>query len=151
MRRAARVIVIKDGNLLVMTRNKFGSVYHTLPGGHVDIGETPEQTAIRETIEETSIEVSQPRLVFLEHAGPIFGDQYVYLCDYVSGEPKLLENSEEYRIHQMGKNLYEPKWFPISEIPDSPFVSDQLKDELLKCLNGNWPEKPKEFTSTRSH
>ena len=38
MRRASRGIVIKDNNLLVMHRNKFGTEYDTLPGGNVEAG-----------------------------------------------------------------------------------------------------------------
>lgn len=150
MRRAARVIVIKDKTLLVMHRNKFGKEYDTLPGGYIEIGETPAQAALRETLEETSIEVTNPRLIFLEHAGKIYGDQYVFYCDYVSGEPKLTEGSEEDKINKMGQNLYEPKWLPLDELASSPFVSENLKDEINESLKNGWPERPKEFSSSRS-
>lgn len=43
MRRAVRAIIIKDKQLLVMHRNKFGTEYETLPGGNIEVGETPEQ------------------------------------------------------------------------------------------------------------
>jgi 8-oxo-dGTP pyrophosphatase MutT (NUDIX family) len=34
-----------------------------IPGGHIDLGETPDQTAVRETYEETGVHVNNPRLV----------------------------------------------------------------------------------------
>ena len=55
MRTAVRAIIIKDNNLLVMHRNKFGNEYLTLVGGGVELNETKEQALVREVIEETSI------------------------------------------------------------------------------------------------
>jgi 8-oxo-dGTP pyrophosphatase MutT (NUDIX family) len=48
---AAGGIVIEDGKVLLLRKLEENVV--VLPKGHIDPGETPEQTAIRETIEET--------------------------------------------------------------------------------------------------
>lgn len=142
MRQAARAIVIKDSQLLVMHRNKFGKEYDTLPGGGVDMDEHPEQTVVRELFEETSIIVSTARLVFVEEAGDPFGTQYIYLCDYQSGEPRLHEESEEMKINQLGQNLYEPKWVALSDLPGMPFVSEKLRDAILGAVANGFPEQP---------
>jgi ADP-ribose pyrophosphatase YjhB (NUDIX family) len=149
MRRAARVIIIKDNNLLVMHRNKFGVEYDTLPGGNIEIGETPEQAAKRETDEETSVELANPTLVFIEHADPLYGDQYIFLCDYVSGEPSLKPGGEEDLINKLGKNLYKPDWLPLTKLPSAPFLSEELKKHILHGTEYGWPKEPLEFTSTR--
>ena len=47
--------VIKDGKLLVITTRERG--YWNLPKGHAEKGETAEQTALRETAEETGYKV----------------------------------------------------------------------------------------------
>ena len=40
------------------------------PGGHIDAGETPEQAALRETLEETGFACTDPRFVHVDvHAG----------------------------------------------------------------------------------
>ncbi|HTE21515.1 MAG TPA: NUDIX domain-containing protein [Candidatus Limnocylindria bacterium] len=148
-RTSARAIVIRDGRLLVMRRNKFGKEYVTLPGGSVEIGEKPEQTAVREVLEEATITVQNPRLVFIDHA-EFYGDHYIYLCDYVSGEPKLSPGSTEAAIHKMGKNLYEPGWLPLSELPDVPFLSAELQQAVIRGNTSGWPEQVEEFTSTRN-
>lgn len=50
------VIVVKDGKVLVGTRKDNGLVCG--PGGHIEIGETPEEAAIRETREEFGINIA---------------------------------------------------------------------------------------------
>lgn len=146
MRRAARAIIIKDDKLLVMHRNKFGREYDTLPGGNIAGGETPEQAVAREVLDETSVQFKNPRLVIVHHAGDPYGDQYVFLCEYVSGEPKLSESSEEFIISGMGQNLYQPQWLPMGELSTMPFVTDILKQQILRSYQDGWPEKPVEIS-----
>jgi 8-oxo-dGTP diphosphatase len=146
---SARAIIIHDDKLLVMHRNKFGSKYTTLPGGAVEIGELPDQAAVREVREETTVIAANPRLVFVDHAD-FYGDQMVYLCDYVSGEPKLGPGTTEEAIHKMGKNLYEPGWLPLSELPNVPFLSAELQQAIIEATTSGWPEQVKEFSSKRN-
>ena len=142
MRRAVRAIVVKDGKLLVMHRNKFGQEYYTLIGGGIDPGETPEQALVREVQEESGITLTQPQLVLVEEAGHPFGTQYIYLCQYVSGEPILHAESEEAKINALGKNLYTPMWISLAELHRLPFRSEQLKHELIKGLQHGFTQPP---------
>lgn len=147
MRKAVRVIIIKDEKLLVMHRNKFGDKYDTLPGGNVEVGETNEQALQREVQEETSLIFSNPRLVCVEHAGDPYGDQFIYIANYVSGEPQLAPDSEESIINKLGKNLYEPGWLPINELVSTRFLSEQLKQFIIDGHNNSWPESAVEITT----
>lgn len=135
---------------MVMHRNKFGTEYDTLPGGNVELGESLEQALYREVEEETMLKFEHPRLVFVEHSDAIYGDQYIYICEYVSGEPELHPDAEERHINKLGKNLYEPKWLPLDELNAAPFLSDVLKQKLLEGHLHGWPEDIQEFTSTRN-
>lgn len=141
MRRAVRAIVFRDNDLLVMKRNKFGRVYYTLPGGGVKFGETPEQALQREMHEESGLELGAARLVFIENAGLMFGMQYVYLVDYMSGEPHLDAASDEAKIDALGKNRYDPEWLPIGQLAGVPFVSGRLKVALLRALATDFPSQ----------
>lgn len=125
-----------------MHRNKFGTEYETLPGGNVELGETPDQAVLRELHEETSVVVSNPRVVFVEEAGDPYGTQYIYLCDYVSGEPQLAPDSEEEYINKLGQNLYEPKWVVLTDLPNLPFLSEKLKQAILDAVAGGFPTEP---------
>lgn len=142
MKQAVRAIVIKDNNLLVMKRNKFGSEYYTLIGGAVEMGEPLEVALHREIAEESSLTISQPRLVFVEDPGQPYGEQYVYLCEYVQGEPALHADSEEAKISAMGKNTYEPMWLPLADVTKINFVSGSLRDALLYGLQHGFPDQP---------
>lgn len=148
MRQAVRAIVIKDDQLLVMYRNKFGNEYITLPGGHVEPGETHVGALNREMAEETQLKLAKPKLVFIEHAGDPWGDQYHFLCEYVSGEPYLSSDSEEHAINKLGKNIHQPGWLKLSDIKTLPFRSTELKKHITRAIRHGWPEKPLEFRST---
>ena len=111
-----RAIVIKDNKLLVMFRNKFGVKYVTLIGDRLKWANLLSKQLFVKLQEETSLRVANPRLVMIDHAD-FYGDQYVFYCDYVSGEPQLTPDSPEASIHKLGKNLYEPGWLPLSELP----------------------------------
>lgn len=145
MRRAVRAIVIKDDNLLVMHRNKFGKEYDTLPGGNIEVGETHEQALFRELDEETTLLITNPVMKFIEEAGDPYGTQYIFLCDYVSGEPQLRAGSEEEHINKLGLNLYNPMWVPLAELTDKPFLSEKLKHAILAAIKDGFPEKPVEI------
>ncbi|GAC1386574.1 MAG: NUDIX domain-containing protein [Candidatus Saccharimonadales bacterium] len=139
MRRAVRAIIIHNNQLVVMHRNKFGTEYDTLPGGNIEIGETPEQALRREITRETQLTIDRPCLVFLEHAGDPYGDQYIYYCEYVRGEPSLHPDAEETAINQLGHNLYQPRWLNLDQLPSQPFVSEKLKRAILIGITTGWP------------
>lgn len=145
MRKAVRAIVVQDGNLLVIHRNKFGTEYYTLPGGGIDPGETPEQALIREMAEETSIRVNIERLVYVEEAGNPFGTQYVFLCTYLGGEPALHPDSEEALINALGQNTYTPEWLPLEDVAQVSFRTTTLRDILLRDVVNGFAEKVETF------
>lgn len=147
MRRAVRAIVVKDNKILVMKRNKFGHVYYTLAGGRIEPGESPEQALLREIYEETGLTIKINRQIYLEHAGLPYGDQLVYICDYIAGEPALQLDSDEALINNMGKNLYEPMWLPIKDLTDQPFRSTKLAELLAIHLDSDFPDHVIEFST----
>lgn len=137
-----RAIVFRDNDMLVMKRDKFGTQYYTLIGGAIAIGETPEHALAREVVEETTLQLGKSRLVFVEDAGEPYGVQFVYLADYAGGEPVLSSESDEASINQLGKNLYQPVWLPVSELAAASFVSPKLKQAILDALRNGFPDKP---------
>jgi len=148
MRKAARAIILNKDKLLVMHRNKFGSEYDILIGGGIDINEDALQTVIREVQEETGVVVSTPRLVFIEQAGEPYGLQYIFLCEYLSGDPILDPSSTEAKIDQMGSNRYTPLWRNLDELETTPFRSEALKRAIINGVKNGFPEEPIDISNT---
>ena len=58
MRTRAGIILIEDNKVALIERHRAGLDYFVFPGGGVDEGETHEQGAIREAMEELGVEVA---------------------------------------------------------------------------------------------
>ena len=142
MKQAVRAIVTRGEDMLVMKRNKFGSEYYTLIGGAVEMGEGLEDALRRELQEEAGVTVGQVRLVYVEDAGEPYGEQFVYWCEYQSGEGVLSPDSEEAKINQLGQNTYEPQWLSQAQLPEINFLSGSLKEALLEGFAKGFPEEP---------
>jgi len=87
----------KNGEILLgLRKSPYGEGTWSFPGGHLEFGETMAQAAIRETKEETGLEVSELELVSLaDEMGSLDkGKHYVnvgFLANSVSGEPTITE------------------------------------------------------------
>jgi len=89
-RPSAYAIVVHGGKILLTKQHG----KYELPGGGVDFGELPEAASLRETSEETGINVANPRLVgCLSNCFKLPGSgEFVqslllfYRCDFAGGE-----------------------------------------------------------------
>lgn len=78
------VLVVQDGRFLCGTRLKGGSIGG--PGGHIEVGESPEDAAIRETQEEFGITPKDLMPVaFLSDLKPPYCPSHVFLCTDFDG------------------------------------------------------------------
>ena len=142
MKQAVRAIIINNDSLLVMKRNKFGSKYCTLIGGGVDMGEELETAIRREISEETGVTISNPKLVFIEEVEPPYGTQYIFHCEYVSGDVVLSPDAPEAHINRLGQNLYEPAWIKLSDLKSEEFRPPHLLSVILQAAKDGFPDKP---------
>ncbi|MDB5176163.1 MAG: mismatch repair protein MutT [Candidatus Saccharibacteria bacterium] len=139
-RQSVRAIVYKDDALLVMKRNKDGEEFYSLVGGGIDPGENAEQALHREVLEEASIIIASPRLVATDVTDE-FGEQFIYLASYVSGEPTLAPDAIERVLMERGRNFYEPMWLPLQDLPATRLLPERLKVCLLQ-YGSSWPNEP---------
>jgi mutator protein MutT len=127
--RAVAILIKGDEVLLIYRKNE--KEYFVFPGGGVEEGETIEEAVIREMLEETTMEVKINKLLY-HHIYDNDTEQYFYLCDYVSGEPKLDENSEEKEKMLEGKDFYDPKWIKIKELKNMLVYPLEIRDLLIE-------------------
>ena len=104
---AVAALVFRDGSvLLVKRRDEPNRGRWSPPGGSLELGETVEEAAVRETLEETGVTVRPVRVVdvrdFLDKdADGRVRWHYVLmnvLCDYVSGEPYPASDADNARF-----------------------------------------------------
>lgn len=115
--------LIEDGDrLLVQKRLKKDWPGYTLPGGHVEKGESFVEAVIREMKEETGLEVLDPRLVGVKQF-PIRDGRYVVLLFKVTKWRGEVTSSEE----------GEMKWVRYSDLSGMETVEDF--DDLLRVMN----------------
>ena len=92
------VLVVRDGKVLVGRRlSPHGRGTWSPPGGKAEPGETEEETARRELVEESGLVGAVPRVVAetldVFPSGQTWRTRWV-LMEWVSGEPEVLEPDE---------------------------------------------------------
>jgi len=124
MRRVGQVrvgvgVLIHDGDrLLVMLRaGAHGAGTWGLPGGHQEFGESPEQTAVRETAEETGLRVEPvARRGFTDDQMPDIGRHYVTVfveCAVLDGEARIMEPDKATDL----------AWLTVDELRERPLFA----------------------------
>lgn len=112
------VMLLKNNKVLLGKRHEDpekasselnGAGTWTMPGGKLEFGETFEQGAIRETIEETGLKINNPKVICLNNdiietahfvTIGIFSNEF-------EGEPKVMEPDE----------ITQWQWFDLNNLP----------------------------------
>jgi len=99
-------LVVKDDRVLMIKRGKAPSKgMWSIPGGHVELGETLQEAAQREVLEETGITVKAGKPVYVfdmvskDDSGRV---KYHYIivdvtAEYVTGEVKAGDDADDAR------------------------------------------------------
>lgn len=143
MRQAARAIIIEEGRLLLMHRNKDGDQYFTLVGGRLQENENQEEALKREVKEETGLDITSAQLVFIEEHPEPYNEQYSFLCTVAPHQAVATQiGSDEEMLNQVGLNVHTPVWVSISSFPSIAFRTPQLRNALLEALKNGFLDQP---------
>ncbi|MBV6452760.1 MAG: RNA pyrophosphohydrolase [Anaerolineales bacterium] len=117
MRTRAGIVLIEDDKVALIERHRAGLDYFVFPGGGVDAGETPEQAAVREAMEELGGEVAVKKKVAEIHFDT--SHQIYFLVERVSGEfgTGTGEEMMDANPNDPEEGIYIPVWMPIEELP----------------------------------
>jgi len=143
MSKAARAIIIENNQILVMQRDKNGLQYFTLVGGGVKEGEALEDAVKREVKEETGLDITSTRLVYIEELPEPYQEQYTYICEVAPhGDVKIQDTSEEAYMNKIGLNMHTPAWINLKVFEKIQFRSIQLQDAIIKAIKTGFPSEP---------
>ena len=123
-------IIIRNGKLLLIHRQKPGRDYYVLPGGGVDLEESFEETCIREVREETGLDVLALSLVS-RYITPEKEENY-YFTKVTPAEP-VLGGAEAER--QSPEDSFTFLWVDAAELESLnllPGVARRICLEILK-------------------
>ncbi|PKB79261.1 MAG: hypothetical protein BZY88_14275 [SAR202 cluster bacterium Io17-Chloro-G9] len=119
--------VIFDGQGRVLLQKRADNGFWGLPGGVIDIGETVEQGAVREVLEETGLHVTIKRLVgiysdpkahcVMTYPGDVIvqGVTLAFECQVRSGELNISEESTD-----IG-------YFSVDALPEDTLISHHIR------------------------
>ncbi|MDP3964796.1 MAG: NUDIX domain-containing protein [bacterium] len=118
----AVIIERNDGKILVGKRIGSFAPYYSIPGGKMEIGETFEQSAIREIKEETDLDIHHPKVISLTNNLETYRSEgihhvsiYLLVKDF-SGRLKIMEPEK----------CAEWLWVDPRKLPDPHFEASRI-------------------------
>ena len=132
-------VVLRDGRVL-LARHTYGAGKGRLiiPGGYVQMGESPEDALRREVYEETGVRV-EPRGIL----GVRFNakDWYVvFAADYAAGDARSDQDENDLVV-----------WLPVAEALASPDVPDLTKRLIARAAQGAAMLTPAHYDSIQAN
>jgi len=119
------VFVLRDGKILMGKRKgSHGAATYALPGGHLELGETWEECAAREVMEETGLTLTNIRFVAVTN--DIFeNEEKHYVTLFMAGD---LDNAQNAKLMEPNK-CESWDWYAPDNLPKPTFLSLQ---DLMK-------------------
>lgn len=105
-------IIVNSKNQILMIEDQWDK--WTFPKGHIERGETAEQTALREVKEEVGLKT--------EIIKKLLTDEYWFVANWEKGKPKVHKTVHWFLMCAEGKpqpqtaEIKNARWFNISEI-----------------------------------
>ena len=111
------VYVRKEGKILLgLRKGGYAAGDWCAPGGKMEMKESPEECAIRETREEAGIEIKNLRFITITNDIHEVGTHYVTICfvaDWKLGDARVMEPDKCERW----------EWFSWKDLPSPLFLS----------------------------
>ena len=119
----AVALLLCDGDRILLVRRAVPPAMNMLclPGGFMELGETPGECGRRELKEETGLQLEESRILALETDSTAYGGILLVALEAVrwSGEPRP------------GDDASEVIWCPLSRVPGLAFAAHERLVERL--------------------
>ncbi len=136
--------IIKKGDyvLLDLKKRKNGNIWE-FPGGHLEKGESPFETVVRELKEEVGVTVKDATLIGKRNSAfysDVTSIEYFFLIKDFYGKPKALDIKE--------REILDVKWVRIQEIAEIPNLGWNVIDGI-RFLSDIYPKYKKIYEELR--
>jgi 8-oxo-dGTP diphosphatase len=117
----ASVVVLNENRQQVLLILRADFRIWGLPGGGIEPGESREQAAVRETLEETGYQVALDRYIGSYRRPQLNDLRHIFTAHVTGGQPI-----------KSGPETREVRWFPVNELPArlTPSVHEIVADAL---------------------
>ena len=116
---ASYAILLQEDKVLLMKRANTGYFdgYYSLPSGHIEVNEFPDQAVIRETKEEIGVDIIDPRFVMVMYTD----DNYACFFFEVAKWDGEITNCEADKCDDLA-------WFAMDQLPEN--LTPEVKSAL---------------------
>ncbi len=113
------LIVNENNEILMLKRQNTGyyDEYFCLPSGHIESGETSEESLLREMKEEVCIDIQQENITPIGISQRITDEEYIDICYYIQKWAGVIKNGEPEKCSEM-KRFWKDN-IPENITPDS--------------------------------
>jgi 8-oxo-dGTP diphosphatase len=119
------VLIVEDGRVLMLKRKgSHGEGTWSLPGGHLEMGESFSDCARREMMEELGVEIEPSSVVSVSN-DIMYGKHYITIgvkATVLSGE---IVNKEPHKCDEI-------QWFPLGSLPSPLFIASRNALDMYK-------------------
>ena len=119
----AIMLVVREDQLLLARSARFKTGFFSCLAGFIEVGETPEQTVLREVKEEVGIEVENIR--YIKSQSWPFPSQLMlgFIAEYKAGE--IIVEPDE---------IEEAHWYDVHSLPKVPSSGISVAGELIQTF-----------------
>jgi len=126
-------VIVKNlqGQILVIKRIGAHAQYWSIPGGHLEMGETFEQGAKRELKEELDITIKKPKVIAVTNNLKTYRSEglhyisIILLAETFSGQPKIMEPEKCSHFKWCNPNKLPQPHFDASELGVSCYLKNR--------------------------
>lgn len=116
------VIIENNGQILIGKRVSKHAPYYSIPGGHLEPGETFEEGAIREIKEETDLDIKDPKFIAITNNLETFKKESKH---YISVILLATKFDGQVKIMEPDKNI-DWQWVDPKKLPQPHFDGSRM-------------------------